>query len=109
MRQKHWSGGFSMHDDGEVDVRGTYCALSVATLCNIATLELLEGVLAFLHSCQSYEGGIAGTPNSEAHGKKNFFFFQTIYPLCRCLFFLWIICISSCQTMLSTVEQNGSI
>lgn len=66
------SGGFSMHTDGEVDVRGVYCALSIAALLNIATPALLDGAAAFLVSCQSYEGGISGTPGSEAHGGYSF-------------------------------------
>jgi protein farnesyltransferase subunit beta len=62
------TGGFSMHVDGEIDVRGVYCAMSIAALLNIATPALLEGAGAFLVSCQSYEGGLGGTPGGEAHG-----------------------------------------
>lgn len=32
-----------MHKDGEVDIRGVYCALSIATLTNIADKQLFEG------------------------------------------------------------------
>jgi protein farnesyltransferase subunit beta len=66
------SGGFSMHDDGEVDVRGLYCALSIAALLNVATEPLLHNAGAFLVACQSYEGGISGTPGGEAHGGYSF-------------------------------------
>jgi protein farnesyltransferase subunit beta len=61
-----------MHDDGEVDVRGLYCALSIAALLNVATEALLRNAGAFLVSCQSYEGGISGTPGGEAHGGYSF-------------------------------------
>ena len=32
LSMKDPSGGFRMHDDGEVDVRGTYTALAVAAV-----------------------------------------------------------------------------
>lgn len=35
-------GAFSMHVDGEVDIRGVYCALSVATLTNVYMHNLFE-------------------------------------------------------------------
>lgn len=35
-------GAFSLHVDGEIDIRGVYCALSVATLTNIYTEELFD-------------------------------------------------------------------
>lgn len=62
------SGGFRMHEDGETDVRGTYCAIAVASLVQIIDLELTDGVGAYIRSCQTYEGGIAGEPGMEAHG-----------------------------------------
>lgn len=31
-----------MHRDGEVDIRGVYCALAVATLTNVYTAELFD-------------------------------------------------------------------
>lgn len=51
------NGGFFMHHNGEIDVRGTYTALAVASMLNILTPELTEGCSEFLESCQSYEGG----------------------------------------------------
>lgn len=66
------SGGFCMHDEGEIDARGTYCVLSIARLLNILTPELVEGAADFLLSCQSYEGGFGGEPFNEAHGGYNF-------------------------------------
>ena len=48
MTLKQPDGSFSMHKDGEVDVRGSYCALSVARLCNIVTDELKKNVAEFI-------------------------------------------------------------
>lgn len=86
---KQPDGSFLVSHDGEVDVRGTYCLLCVASLLNLLTPELVEGVPAFLASCQTYEGGFAsasqpffspdGTllksprpPLGEAHGGYTF-------------------------------------
>ncbi|BFZ06949.1 hypothetical protein BsWGS_09989 [Bradybaena similaris] len=71
-RMKTRDGAFQMHDGGEVDIRGVYCALSVARLTNILTKELLEGVSDFIIRCQTYEGGFAGYPGLEAHGGYTF-------------------------------------
>ncbi|KAL8240747.1 hypothetical protein R6Q59_014102 [Mikania micrantha] len=71
-RMKHTSGGFSMHDGGEVDVRACYTAISVASVLNILDEELVQGVGNYIVSCQTYEGGIAGEPGSEAHGGYTF-------------------------------------
>eukprot|EP01101_Sappina_pedata_P009941 TRINITY_DN6145_c0_g1_i1.p1 TRINITY_DN6145_c0_g1~~TRINITY_DN6145_c0_g1_i1.p1 ORF type:complete len:378 (+),score=91.13 TRINITY_DN6145_c0_g1_i1:1-1134(+) len=61
-------GGFRIHEDGELDVRSTYCALSIASLLNLLTSELTEGVAEFIVKCQTYEGGLGGYPGNEAHG-----------------------------------------
>lgn len=61
-------GAFSMHVDGEIDIRGVYCALSVATLTNIYTEQLFDRTAEWVISCQSYEGGFSGCPGLEAHG-----------------------------------------
>jgi protein farnesyltransferase subunit beta len=60
MSVKHASGGFRMHRDGEVDCRGTYTVISIARLVNILTPELVAGVVPYLLSCQTYEGGFGG-------------------------------------------------
>ncbi|GAA5985988.1 hypothetical protein JCM10908_006361 [Rhodotorula pacifica] len=79
---KQPDGSFIMHHGGEVDVRGSYCALAIATLLNILTPELVETTAAFVASCQTYEGGLAAAafatdpslptsraaPLGEAHG-----------------------------------------
>ncbi|CCF56130.1 hypothetical protein KAFR_0A06950 [Kazachstania africana CBS 2517] len=68
------NGGFRTCDPvGEVDTRGVYCALSIASLLNIVTDELCEGVVDFLVNCQTYEGGFGGCPfEDEAHGGYTF-------------------------------------
>ncbi len=95
-RMKQPDGSFSMHDDGECDVRGVYTALAVASLTNLLDDELRRGasewIASCLHesahhgarfacstgaaewiaSCQTYEGGIGATPGEEAHGGYTF-------------------------------------
>uniref|UniRef100_A0A7S2KZX0 Protein farnesyltransferase subunit beta n=1 Tax=Zooxanthella nutricula TaxID=1333877 RepID=A0A7S2KZX0_9DINO len=68
MRMKHPEGGFRMHDEGETDMRGTYCAIAVASMLHILTDELAEGVPEYVRRCQTFEGGIAGEEGLEAHG-----------------------------------------
>eukprot|EP01041_Mallomonas_annulata_P004546 gene4546-9019_t len=63
--------GFRMHIDGEVDTRGTYTVLAVARILNIMTPELCEGLVPYLLSCQTYEGGFGAEPGNEAHGGYN--------------------------------------
>jgi len=65
---KEEEGGFIMHKDGESDVRGTYCAIVVASYLNLLTPEITEKVPEYIKSCQTYEGGIGGCPGNEAHG-----------------------------------------
>ncbi|XP_030469966.2 LOW QUALITY PROTEIN: protein farnesyltransferase subunit beta [Syzygium oleosum] len=73
LRQmKQSSGAFRMHDGGEIDVRACYTAISVASSLNILDDGLAENVGDFILSCQTYEGGIAGEPGSEAHGGNTF-------------------------------------
>lgn len=68
MRMKSPEGGFTMHEQGETDMRGTYCAISVASMLHMLTDELMEGVPEYVLRCQTYEGGIAGEEGLEAHG-----------------------------------------
>ncbi|XVE67941.1 hypothetical protein DITRI_Ditri09bG0028100 [Diplodiscus trichospermus] len=72
QRMKDPSGGFRMHDAGEIDVRACYTAISVASLLNILDDDLVQNVGNYISSCQTYEGGIAGEPGSEAHGGYTF-------------------------------------
>mmetsp|Transcript_154 Transcript_154/g.345 ORF Transcript_154/g.345 Transcript_154/m.345 type:complete len:419 (+) Transcript_154:97-1353(+) len=68
MQMKRPEGGFMMHAEGEVDMRGTYCALAVASMLQILTDELVEGIPEYVRRCQTFEGGIAGEEGLEAHG-----------------------------------------
>jgi len=72
MRMRSEDGAFKMHEGGEVDIRGVYCALNAASLTNLVTPELVEGTAEFLARCQTYEGGFAGYPGMEAHGGYTF-------------------------------------
>lgn len=65
-------GAFTMHRDGEVDIRGAYCAVVAAYLTNIVTPDLFEGTAEWITKCQSYEGGFSGEPGLEAHGGYTF-------------------------------------
>eukprot|EP00088_Acartia_fossae_P012319 TRINITY_DN16351_c0_g1_i1.p1 TRINITY_DN16351_c0_g1~~TRINITY_DN16351_c0_g1_i1.p1 ORF type:complete len:427 (-),score=81.42 TRINITY_DN16351_c0_g1_i1:412-1659(-) len=65
-------GSFTMHEGGEIDIRGVYCALSVANMLNIYTSELFHRTDEWLLRCQTYEGGFGGTPGMEAHGGYTF-------------------------------------
>jgi len=70
LRQE--DGAFTMHVDGELDIRGVYCALAVARLTNIYSEELFHNTDLWLLRCQSYEGGFGGVPGMEAHGGYSF-------------------------------------
>ncbi|KAH6830456.1 Prenyltransferase family protein [Perilla frutescens var. hirtella] len=72
LRMKDASGGFRMHDGGEVDVRACYTAISVASVLNILDDRLIQNVGDYIVSCQTFEGGISGEPGSEAHGGYTF-------------------------------------
>ncbi|XP_018568931.1 protein farnesyltransferase subunit beta [Anoplophora glabripennis] len=65
---RQWDGSFAMHVGGEIDIRGAYCALSVASLTGILTPELCKDTAEWIVSCQTYEGGFSGCPGMEAHG-----------------------------------------
>ncbi|CAG8450622.1 795_t:CDS:10 [Ambispora gerdemannii] len=68
LKIKQPDGSFIMSEGGEVDVRGAYCALSVAVLTNILTPELTAGTAEWIKKCQTFDGGIGGVPGIEAHG-----------------------------------------
>lgn len=68
MRMRSPEGGFKMHDEGETDMRGSYCAIAVASMLHILTDELIQGVPEYVRRCQTFEGGIAGEEGLEAHG-----------------------------------------
>jgi protein farnesyltransferase subunit beta len=80
-RLKQADGGFRITEGGEEDTRGAYCALVIISLLSLP-IELppdsparATGLSTFndrlgtyISRCQTYEGGIAGTPGNEAHG-----------------------------------------
>lgn len=65
-------GGFRLMRDGEVDVRGAYCALATAYMLGLPMADLARGLEAHIASCQTYEGGIGGARGCEAHGGYTF-------------------------------------
>lgn len=69
------TGAFRMHVDGEIDVRGAYCAVAVAKLARANDREMAElfsGTVDWVVQCQTYEGGMGGVPGQEAHGGYTF-------------------------------------
>uniref|UniRef100_A0A1B6EPX8 Protein farnesyltransferase subunit beta n=1 Tax=Cuerna arida TaxID=1464854 RepID=A0A1B6EPX8_9HEMI len=76
-------GSFCMHVGGEVDIRGLYCALSVARLTNVYTEDLFSGSAEWIVTCQTYEGGFSGTPGMEAHGGYAFCAIAALSLLCK--------------------------
>ncbi|CAH0480723.1 unnamed protein product [Peronospora belbahrii] len=82
LARKHaTSGAFTAHVGGEADVRVTYCVISIASLYGILTDELKAGVVNYVLSCQTYEGGFGGEPGNEAHGGYAFCSVATLYIL----------------------------
>ncbi|CAI7659899.1 unnamed protein product [Penicillium crustosum] len=84
-RLKQPDGGFCVCEGGEEDVRGAYCAMTLISLLDLpltlapgsqareAGLEsLTSGLPEYLSRCQTFEGGISGSPGSEAHGAYAF-------------------------------------
>ncbi|KAL7269877.1 CAAX farnesyltransferase (FTase) subunit beta [Rhizina undulata] len=64
------TGAFPVCLNGEADVRGVYCALTIISLLGIPTSDgLLTNTANYLTNCQSYEGGFGASPGGkEAHG-----------------------------------------
>ncbi|XP_032686926.1 protein farnesyltransferase subunit beta isoform X1 [Odontomachus brunneus] len=61
-------GSFCMHANGEVDLRGVYCALVAAKLTNVYTPDMFKDTEEWIAKCQTWEGGFGGCPGMEAHG-----------------------------------------
>lgn len=55
LRVKQKDGSFTMAVGGEIDVRGSYCAMSAATITNIMTPELTSGAAEFIGRCERYQ------------------------------------------------------
>ncbi|KAK2991442.1 hypothetical protein RJ640_028525 [Escallonia rubra] len=56
----------------------SFISMQVASALNILDDELVQNVGNYILSCQTYEGGIAGEPGSEAHGGYTFCGFATM-------------------------------
>jgi protein farnesyltransferase subunit beta len=56
LSMKDPCGGFRMHEGGEIDVRGSYCALNSAFIAGVMTEELKSGCAQFIRDCMTYEG-----------------------------------------------------
>ncbi|KAJ0163547.1 Protein farnesyltransferase subunit beta [Colletotrichum tanaceti] len=82
---KQPNGGIQMTLGGEVDVRGAYCAAVIVTLLNLPLdlsadspawtpdrPTLFTGLAEYVRRCQTFEGGISGKPDGEAHGAYAF-------------------------------------
>ncbi|KAL8638461.1 MAG: hypothetical protein Q9228_004393 [Teloschistes exilis] len=82
---KQTDGGFRVCLDGEQDVRGAYCSMVMIALLKLplslppdaparqAGLELFtDGLPEYLSRCQTYEGGVSSSPQTEAHGAYAF-------------------------------------
>jgi protein farnesyltransferase subunit beta len=80
-RLKQPDGGFQICEGGEEDTRGAYCALLIISLLDLPTelppdaparaaglKSFNDGLGAYISRCQTYEGGISGSPGNEAHG-----------------------------------------
>lgn len=84
-RLKQPDGGFRVCEDGEEDVRGSYCALVAITLLDLpwdlphdaparsaGYHDFRDGLGEHLSRCQTHEGGISASPSNEAHGAYAF-------------------------------------
>ncbi|OLY82217.1 Protein farnesyltransferase subunit beta [Smittium mucronatum] len=71
-QMKQEDGSFTVHFNGEIDLRGSYCALTIAFLLDILTDELVSNVAEFVSRCQNYDGGFGPSPGVESHGSYSF-------------------------------------
>ncbi|OII74640.1 protein geranyl-geranyltransferase beta subunit [Cryptosporidium ubiquitum] len=62
------TGGFKVQLDGEVDVRAFYCVSAVASMLQIVTEELFDGIEEYILSCSGFDGGYSGDFGGESHG-----------------------------------------
>mmetsp|Transcript_21257 Transcript_21257/g.86941 ORF Transcript_21257/g.86941 Transcript_21257/m.86941 type:complete len:367 (-) Transcript_21257:1283-2383(-) len=82
LRMKQPDGSFSVTDDGEMDIRGTYCALTAAAHTNMLTPEITRGCKDFIASLQSFDGGIGGEAGNESHGGYTYCGLASLCILC---------------------------
>lgn len=71
-RSEKEHGAYCIHIGGETDLRATYMAVLAAKLFNFMDDSVTDGVAEHIARCQTYEGGIAPTPNTEAHAGYTF-------------------------------------
>ncbi|KAK3333480.1 terpenoid cyclases/protein prenyltransferase alpha-alpha toroid [Cercophora scortea] len=83
---KQPDGGFQVCMGGEEDIRGAYCAAVIISLLNLplgltpespawtgdSSSNLFTGLARYVRRCQTFEGGISGQPDAEAHGAYAF-------------------------------------
>ncbi|TRY53558.1 Protein farnesyltransferase subunit beta/PFTB repeat [Cryptosporidium tyzzeri] len=62
------TGGFKIQLDGEVDVRAFYCVSAVASMLQIVTEELFDGIEDYILNCSGFDGGYSGDFGGESHG-----------------------------------------
>ncbi|KAJ3434365.1 protein farnesyltransferase subunit beta [Anaeramoeba flamelloides] len=72
LKMKNKDGSFNLHENGESDTRGAYCALSTAHLLQIDDQDITENTGKWIATCQTYEGGFSARPWREAHGGYTF-------------------------------------
>ncbi|KAK9503045.1 hypothetical protein O3M35_011698 [Rhynocoris fuscipes] len=81
QKMKVHDGSFYIQEDGEIDVRGIYCAVSIYNLLKLKDYQLFENSIPWITRCQTYEGGFAGNPGMEAHGGYTFCSVASLYLL----------------------------
>lgn len=71
---KERGGGMTMHEGGEVDIRGCYCALAACYMLGMDVERVAHAcsLTTFAPACQTSEGGLGGEPGNEAHGGYTF-------------------------------------
>ncbi|KAJ3446682.1 protein farnesyltransferase subunit beta [Anaeramoeba flamelloides] len=72
LKMKNKDGSFNLHENGESDTRGAYCALSTAHLLQIDDQDVTKNTGGWIATCQTYEGGFSARPWREAHGGYTF-------------------------------------
>lgn len=67
-------GGMTMHEGGEVDIRGCYCAIACCYMLRLDIPRLAKAcsLRKYVSACQSAEGGMGGEPFNESHGGYTF-------------------------------------
>lgn len=66
-RSETQRGAYCIHVGGESDLRAAYIAVLAGKLFGFLDESITDGVADHIAKCQTYEGGIAPTPNTEAH------------------------------------------